>query len=328
MQKEVSHILLNYLASNNSLALEGIGRFNKHYRPAHFVGNQLKAPGSLLYFEVDKSLKSSDVSLLQVWKAYDLEEKASITALQAVFEEVNNEISQQKTFRYTGLGTFERNGARIEFHPDPELYLDTYGYGLESVLTHAISPVPSATIQTIAPKQEVTKKRTADFWLKVAAAVLFLLVANFAVFYFLEQNQSQIQQADLSSYDSLVSSNTIDTNITIESIPEEKIIAPEIQSESAAVEAALTIPTPVKATAVSPTSGNYFIIVGAFRDLKNAEKYIQELKNTGYPEAVAAGSTNSGLHRVAVAKFTNQEMAEAYLEEIKRKLQADAWLMN
>lgn len=213
MQKEVSHLLLNYLASHDSLALAGIGRFSRHYRPAHFVGNQLKAPGSLLYFEFDRSLNASDALLSSLFKANALTEETSLVALQSVFAEVSREISQQNTFRYTGLGTFIRNGARIEFQPDAEQYQDAFGYGLESVLVQSSVTMtkqsPLKEVESVIPQK---KPGISNLWLKVAAAVLLLLVANLFVLNFLEKDSAQLQQLDLVNYDSIINSAITDTS--------------------------------------------------------------------------------------------------------------------
>lgn len=328
MQKEVCHLLLNYLASYPSLVLAGIGRFSRQYRPAHFVGNQLKAPGSTIYFEVDKSLQNNDLTLTKLFKANALDEASSMTALQLVFEEVNKELSQQSSFRYTGLGTFIRQGAFIGFQPDQEQYKDAFGYGLESVLVQASAETPTQqSIKSIEPIQKEKKQPTSSFWLKVAAAVLFLMVANISVLYLLEKNTNLLQQSDLGIYDSIAPTSALEFEppVTVsidekEKVSVDTISAPKVELKNESP------PTSIKTSTAAV--GNQLIIVGAFRDMKNADKYIEDLKAKGYTDATLAGTTSTGLHRVAVAKFSNQEMAEAYLEEIKSKLQADAWLMN
>jgi len=327
MQKEVSHLLLNYLASHSSLALAGIGRFNRQYRPAHFVGNQLKAPGTTLFFEVDKSLQSSDAVLSKLFQANKLDEENSMSALLLVFEEVNKELSQQNSFRYTGLGTFVREGAYVSFQPEQEQYKDAFGYGLESVLVQSSSEVlKQQPLKSIAPIQPEKKRPTSSFWLKVAAAVLLLMVANFGVLYFLEQDTPLLQHSDLGSYDSAASAASFELAPSVD-VP---VVEKQAEIVTTPPEKEIInngVPQASIKTSIS-LAASQFIIVGAFRDIKNADQYILDLKAAGYADAALAGSTSTGLHRVAVAKFSNQEMAEAYLEEIKNKLQADAWLMN
>lgn len=327
MQKEVSHLLLNYLANHNMLALAGIGRFSREYRPAHFAGNQLKAPASIFYFDADQSLKENPPALAKALAAHQLDEKETFRALQMVFEEVNRELGQQKRYTYPGLGNFERVGARIEFKPDSLQFLDTYAYGLESVLVQAKVIEAQTTESEKVTPAVVAKRKPTNFWLKVAASVLFLMVANFAVLYFLEQQDQGnglMQQAEMGQFDSVQL-----PVITPNTLSEIEKTGPA-QSNDTAIQAPLAeSEQPQAETTINPSVTTQFtVIVGAFREAANAEKYIQDLKNNGYSDAAAAGTTASGLHRVSVAKFSSQEMAEAYLEEIKRKLQADAWLMN
>lgn len=324
MQKEVSHILLNYLASHESLALAGIGRFSRQYRPAYFVGNQLKAPGSILYFEADQTLKNKEEGLSKVFAANQLPETATYAALQNVFDEVNRELSQQQLYNYPSLGTFIRSGARVEFQPDQQQFLDGFGYGLESVLVQSVDVEKPVVVKEIKVPVHAPKKKTSNFWLKVAAAVLLLMVANFAVLYFLEQDRSLVQQADLGSYDTIQALEPAKSSVEVSDERTE-----EQTPELAETEKGSKMAVESKEVAENITAkSNYLIIVGAFRDVQNAKQYIQDLQKAGYTDAAAAGITTSGLHRVAVAKFAKQEMAEAYLEEVKRKLQADAWLMN
>lgn len=327
MQKEVSHLLLNYLANNQTLALAGIGQFMRVYRPAHFIGNQLKAPGSVFYFEADQSLKENPPALYSAFAAEKLEEKDAFSALKKVFEEVNQELGRQNRFTYSGLGTFERAGARVEFTPDSLHFLDTFGYGLESVLVQAKSVELPKSEGPNPVSPAAVKSQSTNFWLKVAATVLLLMVANFAVLYFLEQHDQDnglTQQAEIGPFDSLQFQPLPEKSVE-DSEKNEKTALVDAQSKESSSENAQGQPTEAR---FSSSASQYIVIVGAFREAANAQKYIGDLKKMGYTGAEDAGTTTSGLHRVSVAKFSSQEMAEAYLEEIKHKLQADAWLMN
>lgn len=323
MQKEVNQILLNYLASHDSMVLPGVGSFTRQYRPAHFAGNQLKAPSSYFYFDADKTLKTKEESLSKVFSVFQWDEIHTYELIRQVFEEIRQELSQQKTYSYPGLGSFERTAARISFFPDPHQYMDAIGYGLESVLIQTVEINKEVESQPIVLHKPAVKVKSNNFWLKVAAAILLLMVTNFGVMYLLEQKGGQIQEAELGNFDSIPVEDpkatevkpldTTSTTIRDEVLPEKEVNKDKPTASS------VTIPL---------TSTNFQIIVGAFRDSQNAEKYIDDLKKAGYNDVFSAGVTNSGLHRVAVAKFSSQEMAEAYLEEIKIKLQADAWIMN
>jgi len=70
----------------------------------------------------------------------------------------------------------------------------------------------------------------------------------------------------------------------------------------------------------------FYIMAGAFKDVRNAQKLISSLKGKGY-NALAAGVTPYGLHRIAFAAFDNRILAEKQLLAIRKHENPSAWIL-
>jgi cell division septation protein DedD len=78
------------------------------------------------------------------------------------------------------------------------------------------------------------------------------------------------------------------------------------------------------AISASPAGfGDFQIIVGAFSDINNAQRYTSQLQSRGYDAYISKGS---GLNRVAIGSYSNAEVARPSLTKIKRELNAGAWI--
>lgn len=72
----------------------------------------------------------------------------------------------------------------------------------------------------------------------------------------------------------------------------------------------------------------YYVIAGCFREIENAQKQINILKNEGY-QAVIAGKTNSGLLRVCFNNGTDNKIeALDLINKINNKRQTETWLIK
>ena len=70
---------------------------------------------------------------------------------------------------------------------------------------------------------------------------------------------------------------------------------------------------------------NYHIIAGAFRDVENANKKVQQLVDKGF-NAQVLGQNKWGLTQVSYASFNSKTEARKELNAIKKSVASDAWL--
>ncbi|GMT45728.1 MAG: hypothetical protein IEMM0006_1560 [bacterium] len=95
--------------------------------------------------------------------------------------------------------------------------------------------------------------------------------------------------------------------------------------------ASKTLPREVAATPETSrqvvATSRFYIMAGAFKDVRNAQKLIRSLKGKGY-NALAAGVTPYGLHRIAFAAFDNRTLAEKQLLAIRKNENPLAWILT
>src|SRR5690606_33046734 len=73
--------------------------------------------------------------------------------------------------------------------------------------------------------------------------------------------------------------------------------------------------------------GRHHVIAGAFREMANAEKRVDQLKDKGF-NAFYLGENSYGLHQVAYDSFEDPKEALVFLRKVKATESADAWLLS
>ncbi len=71
----------------------------------------------------------------------------------------------------------------------------------------------------------------------------------------------------------------------------------------------------------------HYIIAGAFRFKKNADRKMRQLQAQGY-DSEYLGTNKFGLHMVTYSSYTDTEQALKALHEVKRTRSMDAWLLS
>jgi len=101
--------------------------------------------------------------------------------------------------------------------------------------------------------------------------------------------------------------------------------APEVQ------EAPATTPAPaVAATPAQPEAGRrvYYIVVGAFQDEGQANRYVEELRSKGAQQASIFMQTSTGFHRVCYGFYYDQAEADAQLSRVQQDINSSAWILQ
>jgi cell division protein FtsN len=73
-------------------------------------------------------------------------------------------------------------------------------------------------------------------------------------------------------------------------------------------------------------SFNYHIVAGAFKEIRNAERALQSLKDLGY-KAKKIAPNKHGLHPVIYGSYASIEEAQTALQSIKQSHNKDAWML-
>ncbi len=83
----------------------------------------------------------------------------------------------------------------------------------------------------------------------------------------------------------------------------------------------------------SETGGNkaqvdYYIIIGSFRDLKQAEQKAERLKNDFDTDIIVLPPTTEGNYRISYGKYSSLEEAKTKIKSIKKNINPDAWIFS
>ncbi len=93
-----------------------------------------------------------------------------------------------------------------------------------------------------------------------------------------------------------------------------------------------TAPTNTETTPTTPTApqlekaqGRYYVVLGAFRNLENAERYTERLKGKGYAPIMLPHGT--GMHVVSIGPYTTRLEAEHLCNDFLVR-NTDAWVLE
>ena len=93
-------------------------------------------------------------------------------------------------------------------------------------------------------------------------------------------------------------------------------------SSSASIETTPTTPT---APQLEKVQGRYYVVLGAFRNLENAERYTERLKGKGYAPIMLPHGT--GMHVVSIGPYTTRLEAEHLCNDFLVR-NTDAWVLE
>ncbi|MGE4194488.1 MAG: SPOR domain-containing protein [Pseudodesulfovibrio sp.] len=98
--------------------------------------------------------------------------------------------------------------------------------------------------------------------------------------------------------------------------PETGVRAEEAASPSLSPEDEQVMSRPIEGTEVAPVSGGYYVQVGAFSDLENANRALARLLADGYKGSVMI-RTDEGLFRVQAGAFPDEISAGVALDKLR-----------
>lgn len=73
---------------------------------------------------------------------------------------------------------------------------------------------------------------------------------------------------------------------------------------------------------------DYYIIVGSFRNLKQAQHAAEELLNDFKTNIIILPQTAEGLYRISNGKYSSLEEAKSKIKSIRTTIRSDAWIFS
>jgi nucleoid DNA-binding protein len=298
---KISEYIAEALLHESPVNVPGFGWFEKKYTSAtiHPVEHSFKPPSAELRFVPDATV----VSDLLTKKIADSESISINDAHDRILDFVADcslRLRDGNRVHIPPLGTLKLDlGGTLILEQNPDLNLNPDSFGLPGFISPAIQRRDTSPVITpLTPK----KKIKPSVWI-AAASFLILAAIAFATYQFdflhlraKKQNLQLATQAEL--------------------IPE-PVINP-VEKDTEAIDTTQTLlpsSEPVVSSAPEPEKGGWFILAACFGSQHNAEKYLNNLKEQGFPASIE-GQTRSGLYRVCYRSFASEEAAKAELVEI------------
>ncbi|CAL2080487.1 SPOR domain-containing protein [Tenacibaculum sp. 190524A02b] len=223
-------------------------------------------------------------------------------ATKKIVNEVSNWKKQLETNVITiaSIGSLVKNEEnQLVFEPNKESNFLAESFGLAD--TQASTIEREEKIKQLPVEEETATKKVIPMYVKGAAAAAVVMGITYGIW---NGMQNQQQQEVLAS--------------------QEKSLEKKIQSATFVIDN----PLPTINLKVTKEEGkNFHIIAGAFQEVDNAHKKVEELKLQGF-EPKIIGKNSWGLTQVAYKSYATKQEARKELLHIKETVSEDAWLLE
>ncbi len=340
---KIAQHLNELLLQRESVILPGLGEFKSATNPParSADGKTIMPPKREVTF--NPSAKVNDYVLA---KYVSEKEGISISKgndmIKEFVGEIHTQLEDNKTIRMPGIGSLTSDGkGGVEFKQELGEQTDQHAYGLSAaaVATQQKKPPKEARKKNSQEKEKPSKperkRRRGWLWLLI---ILLILAAAVVWCYFnrdiVNNYWTKATNYFTKNMTTIIDSDTVDTNASINDslLPVDTVgFSDETLSQEPAIDG-LPEPheeQPEAVTAKQGAPGNYYVVTGCFRNIDNADRMIQDLKNKGYHGALIVDKTPSGLHRVALGEYPSQQEASRALMKSQTDMELrSAWILK
>jgi len=298
----------------NCVVVPGFGAFLAQRTPAKIdaATNTLIPPSKTVSFNAQLS-KNDGLLVSYIAKEKNLGYEEMLGEVEAAAKDWTKKLQQGEHIEVFGIGRLWHNKEqKIQFQPEDKTNFLTSSFGLSAfvatpiqreVLKEEVEELEERIPFIITPeKREASPFRP---WLKYAAILMLAVslgVTSYRTYGDFQQKEVAAQQDAQEEVSRLIQEATF-----FESAPLE---LPAINIE-----------------VTKKQLGKHHVIAGAFRQVENAEKRVDELKEKGF-NAFYLGENRYGLHQVAYDSFEDPKEALLFLKKVKATESRDAWLLS
>ena len=343
LQRHIEILLL----SNDCVVVPEFGGFITHAEPARYDTNDKSFLPPLRTLGFNPQLRMNDSVLAQSYvEAYDLSYPEALRRIENEVDELKRHLEEEGYYVLEDLGELSVNqDGNYEFAPCESGILSPEFYGLSSyqfrrlkdepIQEEVRQPMLSVAKEIALPQATTEEPQLLDFaddddddsaisikmsWIRNAVAI----AAAVAAFFFIA---TPVTNSDLGTE----AMTQLQNSILYKLIPQDTTlpaVEPVVEQATAkaTVDAGVKTSTKTKEeTAAQKPATTYCIIVASQVKLANAERYVEQLKKEGFPDAYVYISNN--VVRVVSAEFSNQ--ADAYQQLNKMSLKEEfyeAWV--
>ena len=229
---------------------------------------------------------------------------------------------QTQTIHFPGVGDIKLNEEnKFEFAPWGKVNFELRSYGLHFFKRNKIKE-PTFTRKTInvmdeqnkedlvfTPDQDENKNKLPILKYVAIAAVIVLILG--AGYFFSDKYVTEQKIAEQEKAQKQIEKNVQEATFKLEDLSSINII----------------VSTKSKKEDLILKQDYYSVIAGSFRSMENATRRLEQLKNEGYPAALAEINPE-GIHRVAYGRYLDKKEAINMLYFIKYTLKEEAWYLE
>ncbi len=365
MHSEVNiwSLVKSLLYRHNCVIIPNLGGFLAHQQSATIdpVSMLINPPYKHVTFNAQLTLNDG----LLATKIADYLNINYSDAIKIIDEEVSNfqvTLRNNKVFTIAGLGSFELNlSNNLIFTPDKKANFLINSFGLEAIrlkpigetkstkIIHHVEPLISIDTNLIEEKGIINKprKRKGNGLMFTAIGSILIMVLALNAYIFLQEgNLTPIRNkfdelnlgVKIKSVINQFSNSTTNTQsqAVVEVIPAiTKKIELNSDSNNLTNDSLTNIPkTEITSTSNLETNitGNYYIVAGAFKSMRKANKLLEALNNEGFTNAEIIEKPKSSAKKikfyVTYNKFSNLNETNLELSKINESENPDAWIFE
>lgn len=331
---EINLIIRELLVKHDYISLLGIGSFCQKYEPAFpsADGKSFIPPKQVISFDTSRTFNDEAIENYLCDKM-GISHSEAANLLKIFIDKLNYTLDKGNPFKFENVGElFKNKKGKIRFEQAQDIDAALVTYGLKSIEVDQVSTKKTLKVKEIKPSAKSdSKSKTSSTKVLVVFSIIISVAAIIAVFVFIpelrfwEKYLSKNQIIADSNTDSLNkqvinnTSNPVDSSITKKDSIQEKVDQ-SITSKN------------VKKTALYyeepkvQESKTYYIIVGSFGRIENAQKLINKYKGLGYnPEIIKGGS----MFRVSISQTTDKSKSLSDLNKFKSdNPNESAWILG
>ena len=339
IDKYISELLFDH----DCVILPGVGGFLTNYSGAriHPIKHSFQPASRTVVFNAN--LRTNDGLLIDhLARRQNISYQQATILVNQYANLVNTSLESGQTIELSNIGIMKMGREQnIVFEPDESSNFLADAFGLPSFVSPAIKreTVRQRLEKQLTPKPSAPKEenkinlRTAANW---AAGLAIPITAALLLYMF----NPTIIDGPGKSFATFVPTITLEkakpaSNIgsttefsKFRAAPREVTDPDILEPEASNQEPATSKQTPEpQAPGPTPTLTKYQVVVGAFSQESNAEKYVTELRAKNY-DASIVGKNRTGLSRVSINGSDNKNEAIVILNKIRASENPSAWLLR
>ena len=334
---EINLIIRELLANNNFISLPGIGSFIQKYEPARPSSDGLSfiPPKQVITFDPTRSFNDEAIENYLCEKLGISHSEAS-SKLTEFIGSIINSLNQGESFTFENIGTLSKDSKgnfQFDQAKSTDAAIETYGLNEVTVSkTLSAKTTPIKKEQPLASTEYKQPKKSSATKVAIILSSILGIAAIVAIFIFIP---------DLHFWKPINNSNkatAIIKDTLNSSTPSQKQVIASIDSSlnkkdsiRSKVEKEI-LSNNVKKTALSyeepkkQDSKMYYLIVGSFEKIENAQKLSEKFTQKGYKVEIIQGVN---MYRVSINQFSDKNLAIAEFNKFhSQNPNESVWLLG